>query len=417
MTKPSQRYFKLINIKKLILIIFLLLLPTQFGKHFFFDFSYINGLKIDYLSIILYTTDLLALAMFILFRTLLIEFIKNNQKRVLIIVLCLLLNIAVTKYPMTTLYQSLKLIEFVLLFSLFKSINIKVHWWYLIFFISSLFELTLSTLQLLNRSSLQGLFYFFGERYLTLSSIGIAKFFINGVEHLRPYGTFSHPNSMAGFYLLVYFFLLSLPVSNKMGFKVKFIRSITLAICSLLIIISFSKIILLMYIVLNLAFFISTRKVDCKLCFFSRFITILTLSVIVFSASVNIESLNNRVLLINHGLTIMKNHFLFGIGLGNYLYFETKQPSFSSFFSPQPIHNVFLLLLIELGVMIAGFFLYLSLPFIVKIIKDKRYLLCLLSVLATGMFDHYWRTLQQNFILLAIVFGSILGANKKLKSF
>jgi len=33
------------------------------------------------------------------------------------------------------------------------------------------------------------------------------------------------------------------------------------------------------------------------------------------------------------------------------------------------------------------------------------------------MFDHYWLTLQQNFLLLAVIIGSISAGKQKLKLF
>ena len=415
MVKLSLLFSK--KIKQLMICLLLILLPTQFGKHFFFDGSYVNGLKIDYLSIILYTTDLLALIILILFTPLLHQAIKKNQRRTLIFASCLIINILIAKQPVIALYQSVKLIEFIMLVIIFKSIEIKPYVWFSFFFINGLFELILSTLQLINRGSVQGIFYFFGERYLTLSTIGIAKFFIQGREYLRPYGTFSHPNSMAGFYILVYFFLLLLPISDKTEIKIKVIRGLTLSICSLLIIISFSKIVLLTFIVLNILYFLLSRKISCKACFISRLITMSVLSVLVFSASINAESINNRVLLFDHSLTILKNQPLFGVGLGNYLYFEAQLPSSNSLFIPQPVHNIFLLVMTELGLVISVIFIYLLLPYLTKIIKEKKYFLCLIAVFITGMFDHYWLTLQQNFLLLAVIIGSISAGKQKLKLF
>ena len=54
-----------------ILFLFILLLPTQFGKHFFFDFSYIGAIRVDYLALKLYTTDILALILILIHNKLL----------------------------------------------------------------------------------------------------------------------------------------------------------------------------------------------------------------------------------------------------------------------------------------------------------------------------------------------------------
>src|ERR1035437_9579523 len=51
----SQR----INLSAIFFYLLLLFLPTQFGKHFWPNFSYVYGIRIDYLSPTLYFTDVL----------------------------------------------------------------------------------------------------------------------------------------------------------------------------------------------------------------------------------------------------------------------------------------------------------------------------------------------------------------------
>jgi len=43
----------------------ILFLPTQLGRHFFFDFSFVSGIRIDYLAPTIYLTDILVLLLFI----------------------------------------------------------------------------------------------------------------------------------------------------------------------------------------------------------------------------------------------------------------------------------------------------------------------------------------------------------------
>jgi hypothetical protein len=47
--------------------LFAFLLPTQLGKHFFLDFSFINGIRIDYLAPTIHVTDILALLIIALY--------------------------------------------------------------------------------------------------------------------------------------------------------------------------------------------------------------------------------------------------------------------------------------------------------------------------------------------------------------
>jgi len=56
-------------LKRVVFFLFylcLLLLPTQLGRHFFFDFSLISGIRSDYLAPTVYLTDIVIVLMIIL---------------------------------------------------------------------------------------------------------------------------------------------------------------------------------------------------------------------------------------------------------------------------------------------------------------------------------------------------------------
>src|SRR5260221_12343343 len=55
----------------------LLLLPTQFGRHFWPSFSFVLGQRVDYLTPILYLTDIL-IVLFVILN--LIQNIKNRSR-------------------------------------------------------------------------------------------------------------------------------------------------------------------------------------------------------------------------------------------------------------------------------------------------------------------------------------------------
>src|SRR5258708_34693956 len=57
----------MVKFERLIFSLLILLLPTQFGKHFWPDFTIVSGIRIDYLSPTVYVTDLLLLLLIIFF--------------------------------------------------------------------------------------------------------------------------------------------------------------------------------------------------------------------------------------------------------------------------------------------------------------------------------------------------------------
>jgi hypothetical protein len=54
-----------IRISNLIFYFLILFLPTQLGRHFFTSFSFVSGIRVDYLSPTIYFTDILVLLLFI----------------------------------------------------------------------------------------------------------------------------------------------------------------------------------------------------------------------------------------------------------------------------------------------------------------------------------------------------------------
>ena len=89
----------------------------------------------------------------------------------------------------------------------------------------------LAVWQFIAQTSIEGWWYWLGERQLDLSGLGIAKVTHQGRLLLRPYATFSHPNVLAGFLigcLPLYLWLkdklvLKLSTINRTRFKLKYL--------------------------------------------------------------------------------------------------------------------------------------------------------------------------------------------------
>ena len=191
-----------------------LTIPWQLGKHFWLNFSYLNGLRIDYLAPTFYLSDL------VLGGLLLILFVTNKHKSIRVkkpsalglgLILVLIINFLVAQHPglfFYRLYQYVKLIALVVLFNQIKPNQTKT------FFsglgLSTVLALVLAVNQIIYQGSVQDLWYFLGERSFTLNSPGISTVSIYGQKLLRAYAFFSHPNSLAGFFLPLVFIYLTL---------------------------------------------------------------------------------------------------------------------------------------------------------------------------------------------------------------
>ncbi len=380
-----------------LLFLFIFLLPTQLGKHFFFSFSYLSGVRIDYLAPTIYITDILVLALFLLNYKRILSFFKN--KTLLFTLFLLIAGVVFAISKEIAMYRYIKIIELIIVFALFKKLKIDKKILAFGFVIASFFEFVLVVLQFVNKHSLQGIFYFFGERYLSLSTPGIAKASLQGVEFLRPYGTFSHPNSMAGFFLLLYTFVLTSTFFSPV------FRKIILLLSGIIIFFSFSKIAILGFLVINLIFILKNKKnVSCLPCVLSEITIFAVLSLIFLTAKTDPTSIQKRLNLLQSSLGIISRYPVTGVGLGNYLIVENKI-NLRSLFPFQPVHNIFLLFFAEVGIILGGFIMFNLYKYFKNKFSSFPFLLCLTSIVITGLFDHYWWSLQQNWILMGVVFG------------
>lgn len=397
-----MRYLNKINLLKInsiLLLGFIFLLPTQFGKHFFFDFSYLSGVRVDYLAPTIYLIDVVFF--FLLLINFKLVFRSFWQKQWLVILGLLAINLSVSHSQLISLYQYLRIFELLSVYFIFKANKLPNKWVLIALLISAFIQLPLVLAQLIAKHSIQGIFYFLGERYFHLSTPGIAKASLMGVEFLRPYGTFSHPNSLAGFYLFLYFFVLT---NNKFN-KYIYLKNIFLLISSILVLLSFSKIIIITFLTLNTGYFILNTKQRCIVCLFAKILIFAVVSLIFLHVRSDPLSLEKRFQLIKNSLLIIQHSLFFGVGSGNYLVAQNNLAQPFSNFLNQPVHNVFLLFINEwgiVGMIVVVFFLRPLLRFVFK-----KNIWLLLVVLLTGLFDHYWLTLNQNLFVLAVVIGGL----------
>lgn len=253
---------------------------------------------------------------------------------------------------------------------------------------------------LLSRTT--NLFYFLGERTFNMATPGIALVNLWGAEHLRAYSTFSHPNSLAGFLgVSILFILLSGKLKKS---PLNYLGIMIILVCLFL---SFSiSAYLGFFLVFSFFMFSKNKKYFKKilLCTFFLFI-LLSLLLPIFSPWIiqtfpNIGSnIGQRLDLAFISGKVVSQKFWFGEGLGTFI---INIPNYQGFYYSwllQPVHNIFLLVFSELGIVgLLGFCYFLYKIFI----KNP---LVFLFIIFTGLTDHYWLTLQQNLLLLSILSG------------
>jgi O-antigen ligase len=104
-----------------------------------------------------------------------------------------------------------------------------------------------------------------------------------------------------------------------------------------------------------------------------------------------------------NALSIFLQHPVTGTGMGAYLVSQNEFPIKQSYFFLQPVHNVVLLFITQAGLLLGGYTLYLLYTFFRSVRYPAFYYLTFAAILITGMVDHYWLTLQQNWLLLPVI--------------
>ena len=397
------------------LFLFLLLIPTQLGRHFWPDWSYVLGIRVDYLSPTLYLLDLIWIGLIISN----FQFFHFKRKSIfsfknLIVLGFVVINILIAVNPWLVFYKWIRIGQILITFFYFrKNKNLIKEKLIKIVPIWIVFESLLAVAQMAKNGSLNGIFYWFGERSFTFNTIGIAQISVLGRGLIRSYGTFSHPNSLAGFLLvsllLWYFF------KDKVK-KITWYVVFWLGILGILVSGSRTIWVLTLGLVLFLVFKNLKNKtniVGFMLLFLGMVVFVLRLvnmeyQVSDFLGGWDSDGVTKRVQLNMAGLKMIKESPWFGVGLGNFL---VRLPEFqknNGVFWLQPVHNILILIISEVGILGLGLLIFNFQFLIFKNKKiDKIFYLIFGVILVSGMMDHYWLTLPQNWWLLVLVLGIV----------
>lgn len=388
-------------------LLFVLLLPTQLSAHFWPDFAYVFGIRVDYFAPAIYLTDLVLILVFGLW-LLGAKTTRPVLSPTLIVMASLLVyllfsSIFVAENQGAAFYKLARIV----LFSLLVFYCLPNRQWILkspLFYralsLAVIYTSVIAILQFLKQQSLGGPLWFLGERLFLSSSPGIALADLFGRELLRPYGTFSHPNSMAGFILVTLIFLA--PWKGRLP---KF----ALALGAIVLLLSNSWTAYLTALLL-IAYYLIV-KIKKKTGFvFLLFIALLMISgtlLFLLGKPFGTVELQDRIYLGNAAKDMLLHSPIFGVGLNNFI---SHLPEFANTqkisWWLQPVHNIFILWVAEtglLGLALLGYLVVRSLPRILA--RQDKSTFLLLAIFLTGTADHYWLTLQQNILLFGLVLG------------
>lgn len=269
---------------------------------------------------------------------------------------------------------------------------------------------------------------FLAESHLDAGINGVAKIIVDGVTIIRPYGSLPHPNILATFLLLCIFCLYFLWLAKKRSF----VWNCLLITAGFFIIsafwFSFARTAILVFLILIPLYFIlllrqkhepiyekPIGKIILIFLFFvfcSSLCTVLAWTEISsrFAISSSEQAVSLRTFYNKTAFSIISAHPLSGIGLGNFVWEISQMLDLMSSWLHQPVHNIYLLITSEtglLGLVVFLMFLFLILSQ-VRAVKNAPYLglvIIFYGFLFIGLFDHYFWTLQQGQLMFWLVLG------------
>jgi len=410
----------------------LILLPIQLGRHFWPDFSLISGIRVDYLSPTIYLTDLLVIGILGVWfwerRSQLSVFSFQSlvkKYRWIIAVFCLLfVNAFLAQNQGAAFYKLIKIIEFTLLgfyvaknnytpFAIAKRQALLIRRTLSLAVIYSSF---IAIAQLLKQASLDGVFWWLGERTFNAFTPGIARAVWDGQLIMRPYATFSHPNVLAGF-ILVSLTLIAMNRTKETWQRI--VKWLVVILGTITILISLSRAVWLVGVLV--CFWLIIRhlrltKPDKKI-FYSVLCCLLFVLGAIFYSALHLsaeEAISQRIRLAQTSIEMIKQNPLAGVGLNNFVVRLSEYWPIEAVRFLQPVHNIFLLVAAEtglIGLLIFLWFLYLTFKRLITyhLLRSSKLRLSLITsltaILLLGLFDHYFFTLQQTQLLFTIVLG------------
>jgi len=408
------------KLEKILFYAFLFLIPFQIRATIAWEGS-------EWDSIFLYLTDLLLVGfLFLGVLNKRISFKKNDILLFLFLGLALI-SIFISTDKGVSVYRLIKFLEFAVLY-IYVCSQFKIQTILFIIFYSAIFQSILAIVQFYRQASLSLRFIEAGQ-YLP-GAPGVATFIMGDDKVMRAYGSFPHPNVLAGFLLLAIFAFYAIWLTRP----IRPIGLIGLIGPIFALFLTFSRGPILVFIFMSMIFFLvrffQTRSestnnirmlrmkviklfglflISCLICIAILFPY---LKARFFTISLQEEAVDLRFFYNKMALAMIKDKPLLGVGIGNFVNFSRNYPAFikaaNAMFTGrggvdieipdwiyQPVHNIYLLIASEIGILGAIVFLLFIAKTLIRpvgLISPIGFLLVGFLILALS--DHYFWTLQ-----------------------
>ena len=431
-----------------VILLYLTVFTLPFQRRYIFNFNTIkkiNGFR-EHLAVSFYSFDifiitLLLIALFSNWKKIFTKktWQKMSSQPLFFFIMLVLVSFLINKPSGSNWYNLFRLLEMIFLFivsrDLLKQHTVRIYTQFILF-IGGTIQATIAILQFIYQRSI-GLKWL-GENIISPDIHGIAKFSFEGEKFIRAYGTFPHPNVLGIFLLFSLASGLSLVLSKKvlmdkirLQYRLIFLSEFVIILVGILLtysraIIAFTFLLLIIFALTQKKFISKRYKQYCdqlKIPFFLQ----TTLAIILIFGGVFFAynliaprlciqcsgdaSMHFRKIYRQTAELIILKHPFLGIGLGNFV--PISKELAGSQLSPwrfQPVHNLYLLIASELGLVslflfLLTIFLFVFRQFRWKILITSPLNLFFLMSLLIAFFDHYFWTIPQGQIIFWLAFA------------
>ncbi|MFH1308635.1 MAG: O-antigen ligase family protein [Patescibacteria group bacterium] len=423
----------MIKLEKFLFYVFIFLIPFQVRYVF-------NWQANEWNNFFLYLSDIILIGLFVF--SIINKRIKFKKQDIFLFLFLFIsfISIFYSSNQSIAVFRFIKLLSYSFLYMYIvrniKFLNLKNI--LLVIFSSGIFQAVLGILQFIKQSSL-GL-KFIEPGVLKPGAYNVASFIFNDDKILRAYGSLSHPNVLAGFMLLCIFCFLVL----FLKFDLKKIYLIGFSLFIFTLFLTFSRTSLTVFLILVplyllIKFFVikkmgnnkERRELSKKLIsLFFVFLIISILSILIlspylkarfFTISINEEAVDLRFFYNKIAIEMIKQKPVIGIGIGNFVFHSQNYPVYLKAgvnmiksieptleklknndsipdWAYQPVHNIYLLIATELGIIgliLIGIFVLKTL------IKTKTlgFAFLIIGFLIISLNDHYFYTLNSGALM------------------
>ncbi|KKP38551.1 MAG: O-antigen ligase-related protein [Candidatus Peregrinibacteria bacterium GW2011_GWF2_33_10] len=419
------------KVLKLALMMFLFLLPFQISD-IIYQKPFLGGFS-PYLTFSLYINDVIFGVILILFGILWIKeelFLNFDRQNVLFNLIVFLILIVVVQSLLVRIdffgvLKLSRLFEILLVMLVLNSNILSKNEKRAVYLITIAIQVLIGLLQFTTQGSI-GL-RVLGESLLNPAMIGVAKLDFLQEKLIRSYGTFPHPNIFGGSCAVAVFFVMQFWREHK------FWSLLLMAWFFLGLILSMSRSAMIALSISLIIYTLLRKKIDgeaggrvivkpiskwyfswkillCGLLLAGSVLFVKNFQIIQERfAFRDLATITERVEQLNISLEMIKK-YIFGVGIGN---FVPKMQEFSDqALEPwqfQPVHNSFLLLSNELGVLAGILVLVIFIVAVRKLYQQNNFwaLSLLLFIFIIANLDHYFYDIYSGQMLLAVVLGQL----------